>query len=396
MFANEEAVSSYRSALAIVGQGRPAGDLMEEAALELRPKLIEVLWHTGRHDEARDVLHEAISLVRPDDPFQAARLYYLLGRVELADRRLEAALAAFRAADELLGSNPEDQDQVTFDLWFDLQMEGLARVPYWRDEPDKVDAVLARARPALETRGGPVHRQAFYTALLLRQLTESRHFIDEEILARARAALAAAEESCGQFEIGWKVFNVGFCLLWHGDLAGAEDKLAAALGIGERTGEVGMQTLSLCYLNLTALRRHDAAAVASRAPQAIEAADAASRPEYALMARASLAWLAWREGRFAEVEARAQEALASWRTSVWHPFHWICLWPLIAVYLAAGRTAEAIDASRQLLVPPQQRLPDELESAVQLAIAAWDSGEMQLAGLRLAEALELAQRFRYA
>jgi len=396
VFANEEAVSSYRSALAIVGQGRPAGDLMEEAALELRPKLIEVLWHTGRHDEARDVLHEAISLVHPDDPFQAARLYYFLGRVEVADRRLEAALAAFHAADELLGSHPEDQDQAALDLWFDIQLEGLAQVHYWRDEPDRVGAVLATARPMLEARGGPVHRQAFYHALVLWQLTESRHFIDEETVTNSRAALAAAEEGCGQFEIGWRVFLLGFCLLWHGDLAGAEDKLQAALAIGERNGEVVMQTLSLCYLNLTALRRHDAAAVASLAPQAIEAADAALRPEYGAMAKASLAWLAWREGRFAEVEARAQEALASWRTSVWHPFHWICLWPLIAVYLAADRTAEAIDASRQLLVPPQQRLPDELESAVQLAIAAWDSGEAQLAGLRLAEAVELAQRFRYA
>jgi hypothetical protein len=62
---------------------------------------------------------------------------------------------------------------------------------------------------------------------------------------------------------------------------------------------------------------------------------------------------------------------------------------------AEGKTAEAIDASLQLLVPPQQRLPDELESAVQEAIAAWESGEPLLAGVRLGEAVELAQLLRY-
>jgi len=58
------------------------------------------------------------------------------------------------------------------------------------------------------------------------------------------------------------------------------------------------------------------------------------------MAKASLAWLAWRESRFAEVEARSREALVSWRTAVWHPFHWICLWPLIAVHL--GRRQDEV------------------------------------------------------
>jgi hypothetical protein len=58
--------------------------------------------------------------------------------------------------------------------------------------------------------------------------------------------------------------------------------------------------------------------------------------------------------------------------------------------------AQALEASRQLLVPPQQRLPDELESMVQSAIAAWDNTEQDLAGQRLGEALELAQQLRYA
>jgi len=115
------------------------------------------------------------------------------------------------------------------------------------------------------------------------------------------------------------------------------------------------------------------------------------------MAKASLAWLAWREGRPAEVRERADAALALWSGSAldW-PFQWVCLWPLIAVGLAAGEISEAVATSRKLLTPSQQRFPDELEAAVQAAIDAFDKGEAELAGTLLGEALELAQRLRYA
>jgi hypothetical protein len=96
------------------------------------------------------------------------------------------------------------------------------------------------------------------------------------------------------------------------------------------------------------------------------------------------------------VEARAEEALALWaNTKGWQPVHWICLWPLIAVRLGAGNVSEAVAASRQLLEPSQQRLPDELEPVVEAAVAAWDGDDRELAWAKLAQAVELAERLRY-
>ena len=394
VFANEEAVSSYRTALAVIGQGDLDAKLMAKAALKLRAKLAEVLWHSTHHEAAWEVLHEAVGEADPDDGLQAARLYNLLGRVELGEGRVEAALAAFYKGEELLGEDPEEQGQDAVDLWLELLLQGRAQVYYNLDQPDRIAALLAEVRPQVEARGGPKQKQAFYTALIYWQLTERRYHVDEEVLASARAALAAAERGCGEYEIGWRLYDVGFCLLLHGDLAEAEENLTAALGISKRIGDADMQVLCLCYLKLTALRRHDLEAVASLAPQAIEGTDAASC-EYAGVAKASLAWLAWKAGRVPEVEALAEEALAFMRTTVWHPFHWVCLWPLIAVRLAGGQIAEAIDASQQLLVPPQMRLPDELESAVETAGAAWDKGDRQLARAKLIQALELAEQLGY-
>ncbi len=408
VFANDEAISSYRAALAVLGPGRPSDELMAKAAVQLRTKLAYVLhWRSvGGKREAREVLGEAIGLVDERGSFQAARLQNLLGRMEIENHDYGAALAAFDAAEAWLGDRPGDQDQAVVALWLEIQLEGRALVYYFSNEPARGAAVLAEVGPAVEARGGPMQKVFFYTALLRSQLSQARHRVDEEIIATARAALAAAaEEVSDDYEpltrpawpgSGWKLFDLARCLVLHGDLDEAEERLNAASAIANRVGEPVLQLRCASLLALSALRRHDAVAVAALVPQALEAAEATSSPDSLAMAKAFLAWVAWREGRSAEVGPRAEEALALWaKTTGWQPVHWICLWPLIAVRLGTGHVSAAVDASRQLLEPSQQRLPDELEAPVVAAGAAWDIGDRELAGAKLAQAVELAERLRY-
>ena len=115
--------------------------------------------------------------------------------------------------------------------------------------------------------------------------------------------------------------------------------------------------------------------MATRAPRALKAAEAASIPAYMGMAKACLAWLAWLEGRFRDVESLAEEAAALGRMNNYgYWFLWLSLFPLMAARLAKGRVSEAVDASRALLAPPQLRLPDGLESTLKAAGSAWDTG----------------------
>ena len=110
VFANEEAISCYRSALAAIGPGRPEGEPLSSAAVELRAKLGELCGSLSRATSRPErCLQEAIGLTGPADSFQAARLHYLLGRVEITNQRYDAALAALAAAERLLGDHPEDQ-----------------------------------------------------------------------------------------------------------------------------------------------------------------------------------------------------------------------------------------------------------------------------------------------
>ncbi|HXW80276.1 MAG TPA: AAA family ATPase, partial [Acidimicrobiales bacterium] len=398
-FANDEAIGSYRYALDLLGRDgadsawRGTGATVKAGA-GLRHKLGAILLLTGRHGEARAALHEGLRMLGGRDDFSSARLHELLGGVEVDCHEYDAALDAYQAAAAVLGNSPGSLGPPALDLWINSYL-GQAEVHYWRDETDQMAVALATVHRWLKG-VTPRTQLAYSAAQLLLRSVENRERIDEEMLACAKRILAASEGICPPLEIGWRTFVVGYHSLWYGDLDGAEETLTEALSIAERIGSAAIRALGLSYLNLAALRRGDPARVSVLAPQAMEAAYAASRPQYAATAKASLAWVAWKTGRLAEVEALAQDALASWPAASWQPFHWVCLWPLIAVRLAAGKVAGAVEAARQILPAPQQRLPDELEAELQAAIGAWENKAPEQAGETLARALELAQRLRYA
>ena len=237
----------------------------------------------------------------------------------------------------------------------------------------------------------------FYNMFALQRAREMRYRIDEETLTNMRAALATAEEGGRQQDIALVLFGLGFVLLWYGDLAEAEQTMVASLAVADRIGDRVLRARCLCYLNVTALRNRDVEAVRSLAPQVMAAAEAASYPEYVAAAKATMAWVAWRDERLEDVVRLADEALGLWRsTVVSYSWYWLCLWPLIAVRLRHGQIAEAVDAARQLLPAPQQRLPDELEAELQDGVGAWEKGDRKLARERLSKAVELAKQLRYA
>lgn len=50
---------------------------------------------------------------------------------------------------------------------------------------------------------------------------------------------------------------------------------------------------------------------------------------------------AWCEGKLVQAQEHGHAALQLWeKTSLVYPFHWLALWPLIAVALAQGRCSE--------------------------------------------------------
>ena len=149
-------------------------------------------------------------------------------------------------------------------------------------------------------------------------------------------------------------------------------------------------------LTVAALREHDVDALRSLAPWALVDCEANAYGSQAAVCKASLAWLAWQDGRRDDVVTLATEATAVHRTGgTFSYLKWLGLFPLIAVHLAARRVSEATAAAREILDPAQLWLPDSLSSTLEAACEAWDHNEPRTADSKLGEALELAHRFNY-
>jgi adenylate cyclase len=399
VFANEEAITSFRAGIKIADGEVPGSQEMARAAIALRAKLGQVLWHTWRNGEAREVLGEAIRLGGPGDALQRARLLIVLGRVNIEDREFDAAQALFDSAQELLGEDPGDRDDAVVDQWLHLMLHGQCHLHLQRQAPELAMAVLSATRAVVEARGAPDRRQCFYALLSWQQAQQARYRIDEEVLVLARKAAAIATESGDPYESAWREWNVGWWLMLRGEFGEAQEQLESSLAEAERSGNLLLRAACLYLLALTALRRHDAAAVRYLAPLAVAANERLLHPAWVAGAKASLAWLAWQDKRPQDVVTLADEAAELLKMPKSNGSHahwkWAYLWPLIAVRLDEGKIAEAVEAGLEMLDPYQQQLPDELETLLESAATAWAGEQPDVAAAKLGRALELAHDLHF-
>ena len=148
-------------------------------------------------------------------------------------------------------------------------------------------------------------------------------------------------------------------------------------------------------LTIVFRKRGQVADVRRLAAQSFTAAAAAHMPEYTATAQANRAWAAWREERLADCESEACAALDRWSDlPAGHAsaaFQWTALWPLIAVHVAQGRTAEAAAHAGRLLDPALMRLPADIESTLSAALESWAREDPAKTEALLGDALAQAQ-----
>ncbi|HXW80219.1 MAG TPA: AAA family ATPase [Acidimicrobiales bacterium] len=409
-FANEEAVSSYRSALGLVEAGAVDLAVPSRAVPELRAKLADVLLRgLGRTGEAREQLQAALYDCH-GDPFESARTQVRLGRLEDHDNRADDALAAFGVAEKLLGGPRAGGSEAWAAAWLDLMLDGRASVYIRQLRLELAGDTLAAALPVLRAHGNASHWCQYYCAVASLGAVGKRWQVDEEDVLNMRRAVTEAGRAGDNYREGYMVDVLGWMLLCRGDLSGAEEAQEHASKIASRTGDPFLRCENSSRRSVAALRRHDVRAVRSFCEQAVLASDDLGyHPEFAGWARACLPWLAWREGRVDDVLCLADEVtelmLAARRghapnivPSAWWgflEFQWVFLWPVLAVNLKLGDAASAVEAARRMLDPRQQRPQPELEVALERAVETWDGGNAGAAKELLAQALELAERLGY-
>jgi adenylate cyclase len=439
-FANDEAIAAFREALAVTERAAGSGsagsgtagpapvkpgtvrtstvnpctaeystaDDMVAAAVRLYAKLANVLWRTARRDEARAAFQAALALAgagpRPLGPMLRAHLYTRLGRLELNELHYLEAEAAFDTAAALLGldavqaGDPDQADDATADQWLELMVDGRAEMHALRFETDRALAVLEQASLVLESRGTPARTASFYRLRTTQKMLRNRLRVDEEDVASLRASVAEAEQTGEEKDVGYAADFLGWALWLRGDLSAAVTELTRALSVADRIGERLLRDLALMSLAMTALRRHDAAAMRTLLPQAFAAGEPGGNGHSRVARRlACAAWLAWQDGRPDEVIRLAGEIErfdpSTFGSAVM--YRWIYLFPLLAAQLQAGETEWAVTAARQIIDPSQMWLPDDLTGALAGACESWDRGHPAETTERLNEALVLARARAY-
>ena len=293
VFANEEAIASYRQALAVMDEtptssspGQPAVAAgRTTTAVDLCEKLALLLLLVDRFSEARTVALAGLARVRPEDALRAARLQYALSNIEFQDHNFDAALAACAAIDELIRPCGVNDDRERVDLWVHMQTNIEFSVHFWRNELERAAAVIESVRPLVETVCSPQVVACFNIALAQQHVRERRYRVDAQVLedhrrsvAVARALGPATTTEPNESQRCFALSNLGMVLTWHGDLAEAQEVHEQALASAVRQGRPGARGRVLVDLAVNALRRGDVEVVRELAAQAREARTAGGHP----------------------------------------------------------------------------------------------------------------------
>ena len=359
-------------------------------------KLGQLFLRLRRYDEGRHALQAAGRHFPPSAAVRAADAYRLLSWIEVAERRRATASEALDIADRLLeGASEKESDEWTR-TWVDVQL--MRGFNYFYDDPELLGSVIARARPLVEARAGPKQKADFYTQVGYQRAAAKRFMVDDEVIGYFLDAWRVVVEAGLEDDIDTNFVRagVGYFRLIQGDVVTGQEIAEAVLALARRAGDRSMQLTCFPCLAWARLRQHDVAGACELARQSASPDTALPFP-FPEIARAVLSWVVWKEGRYSEVEQLAEAVLRQTHADEPpFPFGWICLWPLIAVRLAHGRTAEAITATREILQPPQMLLPPLLEASLAGALAAWEADKHALASERLRDSVVLAERLSFA
>ncbi|MCG3118982.1 MAG: Serine/threonine-protein kinase PknD [bacterium] len=402
VYANAEAMAHYQQALALIKQAswrKTKPEQRQELTAQILEGLGDLQTTTGQHEEARLSFQEALTQVPPNDMIGQSRLYRKVGKTFEVQRQFDEALQAYKLAESVLGPEQEQHSGAWRHEWIEARAERIW-MHYWQAQLVEMNELAEKVRPVVEQHGNPAQRARFFNGLTLMGFRRSRYVISDEIIAHSRAALSASRESKNLNSLGMSCFLLGFSLLWRGDLEEAEEQMQESLKLGERTGDVVLQSRCLTYLTVVYRKRGEVEKVRQYIPRCETVAATGQMIEYLATAKANTAWVAWREGNLPEVNTNGQAALAAWQQlPAGHAstaFRWTALWPLIGVSITQDQISEAIAYARGLLDSSQMmRVPEALTAVLEKAINTWQGGDAKETCTNLTQALELAQKMGY-
>lgn len=390
LYALPQAVSFLKHALQLLAQDISS----EKLAGSLHEQLGEILLISGQYEASRQNLSIAIQHLDPDDSVTSVRLLRLTAQTWSSQQRYSEAQEAIGKALALLGDlPPADPESPLMREWLETRMQQIDCL-YFQNEPDEMEIVCRVLEGPLK-QSGTLKQQADYCTLLgmlnNRRQRYLMNAIDVQIVCRA---LELAEQTKDPLLIARKHFGLGFNLLWYGDRKGAIVHLERALLLAEKLSATFIQNQALAYLTIAYRLVGNQEVVSQLARRGLTLSEDEHHPTYQGVALANLSWLAYHQGNLESAQQLAEKALPLWGDAG-YPMEWLAEFLLAAIAMQCGQLGQAQERLVVIIHPSQQRLPEELEARLNIAVNS--NGEVDPVSLRQAiqQALETASRLGY-
>jgi len=385
-FSFYEAELYYREALKELEQIR---DVEWKQKAKICEHLGDVLVSLSQFNEARQAYLEAKATVPEREIIVQAGLFRKMGESYFPQRRPDQELIQFDLAVETLGQYNTERSPSWWQEWLEIQ---LARVwsLYWLNRVAEMKQSLEAIQSICEESGTIRQQSLWYNRWMLVIFRTERYDITLSQVQYAEKALALSYQAQDYQLITNHAALLGMAYLFANELKQAEKQLLTAIELSQKVGNRQHEIVSLQFLNLTYVLDGNTEGAQKRTPIMEERATG-KLPFYLFVVRGLYGWLAWKEGDLAEAEKQALEGLkihnqASIPNS-------LLKWVLVATYVTQHRYTAAIPHVKDLLLPYQYKIPNEVESVMLMAIAYWESGQIKQAETELNRLIELAQTY---
>lgn len=397
IYANTEALHSLEQAVALLERHPEAShEVAWETMAQIYTTLSDILMAKSDHTQTLQACERALQVIPQEEFLWQARVQCQIARAwnQVSNNPHDAshvnAREAFGEAERLLRHIWEPENQVWRDQWIELHVAQLLPL---RGTVEHMTATIEAMRPVVEQYGTSEQRKLLGEIEHLRNGIRDRYVFSEQAVASRRAILSALLQTGDKVQIAIGHMSLGIVLLWVGHTDEAEEQLMIALRLGEEMGITWLQTRCLTFLPLVYRRR----AQVGRVRDLLVQAQTIGATENNSIFSGHRAWIAWREGKLAEAETFAWQAMEQGRhqETEMNPFLWVGLWPLIGVALKQEKLETALGHVRNLLDPSQQLPPDALKTLLEQALRAWDAGEQEETRTLLQQSIPLAEQGGY-
>jgi len=399
---NEEAIALYDRAAHQAAQlaAAPGNDgkwnVMRAAIYESKGDILRLM---AQGEPAAASYQDALAQIPATDQIGIARLHRKTALCYQGLSRVMEMVAFLQKAQDILETMPGERNPVWWTEWIEVLNERML-LHYWTNETDVMQVFADKIAPSLGAFAAPVQQAKYYGNLAALHIRLGEYLLDDTAAGFASRSVDAAVASGNLLVESSSWFNLGFSKLWKNDMPGAVPCFQRSLELAEKTGDMVAQSRNLTYLMVAYRRLGDVANTDLFARKSLEIAQKINMPEYQGMANANFAWLAYREKRWSDVEAYAQQAFAYWEKLTVKGsslvFVWLAVFPLTAA-LAQRQDFENCKKYLKLLsASGTKRLEPDLQTSITAFLNTTPSDAVQgLQQQMITTVLKQASEFFY-